>query len=150
MAGGGGITLAGVTLYSRITVCVCVCVCLCLCVCVDRFLCPWDFPGKNTGVGCPFLLQGIFQPRDQTRISCVSYIGKWILYYCANWESQIDRLDFFLEVFPIHLVTFFFFLPLLAFLSLKMSSDRPTSLQNVSMFQNDSSTTDFYLYLPQF
>ena len=21
----------------------------------------WDFPGKNTGVGCPFLLQGIFQ-----------------------------------------------------------------------------------------
>ena len=24
------------------------------------FLCPWDFPGKNTGVGCHFLLQGIF------------------------------------------------------------------------------------------
>ena len=22
-------------------------------------LCPWDFPGKNTGVGCHFLLQGI-------------------------------------------------------------------------------------------
>ena len=21
---------------------------------------PWDFPGKNTGVGCHFLLQGIF------------------------------------------------------------------------------------------
>ena len=25
-----------------------------------RLLCPWDFPGKNTGVGCLFLLQGIF------------------------------------------------------------------------------------------
>ena len=25
-----------------------------------RFLCPWDFPDKNTGVGCHFLLQGIF------------------------------------------------------------------------------------------
>ena len=25
-----------------------------------RFLCPWDSPGKNTGVGCRFLLQGIF------------------------------------------------------------------------------------------
>ena len=25
-----------------------------------RFLCPWDFSGKNTGVGCHFLLQGIF------------------------------------------------------------------------------------------
>ena len=22
--------------------------------------CPWDFPGKNTGVGCHFLLQGFF------------------------------------------------------------------------------------------
>ena len=26
----------------------------------DRFFCPWDFPGKNTGVGCHFLLQGVF------------------------------------------------------------------------------------------
>ena len=25
-----------------------------------RFLCPWGFPGKNTGLGCYFLLQGIF------------------------------------------------------------------------------------------
>ena len=26
-----------------------------------RLLCPWDSPDKNTRVGCPFLLQGIFQ-----------------------------------------------------------------------------------------
>ena len=25
-----------------------------------RLLCSWDFPGRNTGVGCHFLLQGIF------------------------------------------------------------------------------------------
>ena len=25
---------------------------------------PWDFPGKNTGVGCHFLGQGISQPRS--------------------------------------------------------------------------------------
>ena len=25
-----------------------------------RLLCPWDFPGKNFGVGYHFLLQGIF------------------------------------------------------------------------------------------
>ena len=25
-----------------------------------RLLCPWDYPGKNTGVVCHFLLQGIF------------------------------------------------------------------------------------------
>ena len=28
-----------------------------------RFLCPWDCPGKTTGVGCRFLLQGIFLTR---------------------------------------------------------------------------------------
>ena len=27
---------------------------------VNRLLCQWNFPGKNTGVGCHFLLQGIF------------------------------------------------------------------------------------------
>ena len=26
----------------------------------SRLLCPWDSPGKNTGVGCHFLFQGIF------------------------------------------------------------------------------------------
>ena len=25
-----------------------------------RLVCPWDFPVKNTGTGCHFLLQGIF------------------------------------------------------------------------------------------
>ena len=25
-----------------------------------RLLCPWDFPGKDTGVGCHFFAQGIF------------------------------------------------------------------------------------------
>jgi len=27
---------------------------------LSRLLCPWDSPSKNTGVGCHFLLQGIF------------------------------------------------------------------------------------------
>ena len=25
--------------------------------------------------------------RDQTHVSCISCIGKWILYYCATWEA---------------------------------------------------------------
>ena len=29
-----------------------------------RLLCLWDFPGKNTGVGCHFLLQGIFLTQE--------------------------------------------------------------------------------------
>ena len=28
-----------------------------------RLLCPWDFPGRNTGVRCHFLLQAIFLTR---------------------------------------------------------------------------------------
>ena len=38
--------------------------CLTLCeapwTVAPRLLCPWDSPGRNTGVGCHFLLQGIF------------------------------------------------------------------------------------------
>ena len=38
--------------------------CLTLCDPMDcsptRLLCPWDSPGRNTGVGCHALLQGIF------------------------------------------------------------------------------------------
>ena len=30
----------------------------------SRLLCPWDFPGKDTGVGCHFLLQGIFPTQE--------------------------------------------------------------------------------------
>ena len=29
-----------------------------------RLLCPWDCPGKNTGEGCHFLLQGIFPGQE--------------------------------------------------------------------------------------
>ena len=29
-----------------------------------RLLCPWDSPGKNIGVGCRFLLQGIFPTQE--------------------------------------------------------------------------------------
>ena len=34
-----------------------------------RLLCPWDFPGRNTGVGCPALLQGILPTQGLNRVS---------------------------------------------------------------------------------
>ena len=37
-----------------------------------RLLCPWDFPGKNTGVGCHFLFWGSSWPRGRTCISCIA------------------------------------------------------------------------------
>ena len=39
---------------------------------------PWDYPGKNTGVGCCSSFLGSSQPMDQTY---VSYIGRWILHH---------------------------------------------------------------------
>ena len=45
---------------------------LCLTLChpnglePSRLLCQWNFPGRNTGVGCHFLLQGSSQHRDQS------------------------------------------------------------------------------------
>ena len=44
-----------------------------------RLLCPWDFPGNNTGVGCHFLLQRIFLIQGSKRVNC---IGRWFLYLC--------------------------------------------------------------------
>ena len=41
-------------------------------VCPARRLCPWDFPGKNIGVGCH---RGSPRPRDRTSIACIS---RWI------------------------------------------------------------------------
>ena len=82
----------GHNLYSKIyKFTVCVCVSVCLCVCVQslshvqifmayelqpiRFLCPWNFPGRNTGVGCHFLPQGIFS--TQRWNPHLSHLGYW-------------------------------------------------------------------------
>ena len=39
---------------------------------LGRLLCPWDFPGKNTGVGCHSLLWGSSLHKDQTQISRIA------------------------------------------------------------------------------
>ena len=52
-----------------------------------RLLCLWDSPGKNTGVGCHALLQGISLPRDWTQ---VSHIAGEDFTGGASREAQID------------------------------------------------------------
>ena len=53
-----------------------------------RLFCPWDFPGKNTGVGFAISYSGgSLGPRDQTLVSWVSCIGRRILHHCAIWEA---------------------------------------------------------------
>ena len=43
----------------------------------SRFFCPWNFPGKNTGVGCYFLPQGIFltQGSNLCPLCCLPWQG---------------------------------------------------------------------------
>ena len=50
-------------------------------------LCPWDFPGKNTRVGCHFLLQESSRSRDQTcisRLSCI--VDKFFIAEPPFWK----------------------------------------------------------------
>ena len=47
-----------------------------------RFLCPWNFPGKNTGVGSHSLLQGILPTQWSNRIT-----RGWILYHLSHQGS---------------------------------------------------------------
>ena len=49
-----------------------------------RLLYPQDFPGKNTRVGCHFLLQGIFLTQG-SNLSSMHF--RWILYHCTSWEA---------------------------------------------------------------
>jgi len=53
-----------------------------------RLLHPWDFPGKSTGVGCHFLLQGIFltQGSNPGLPDC-----RQMFYHLSHQGSHIPR-----------------------------------------------------------
>ena len=55
-----------------------------------KLLYPWDFPGKNTEVGCRFLLQVIF-PAHGSNL-CLLCLRYWqgILYPCTTWKALRD------------------------------------------------------------
>ena len=54
-----------------------------------RLFCPWNCPGKNTCVGCHWLLQGIVPTQGSN--SCLLRLLQWqadSFYHCANWGAQ--------------------------------------------------------------
>ena len=60
-----------------------------------RLLCPWDSPSKNTGVGCHFLLQGIFLTQGSN--PHLLHLLPWqILYHCVNQEP-LRHIKFFIS-----------------------------------------------------
>ena len=50
--------------------------------------CPWNFPGKNTGMGCHLLLRVIFL--NQGSNLHLLHLLNWQadFYHCATWEAQ--------------------------------------------------------------
>ena len=54
-----------------------------------RFFCPWNSPGKNTGVGCHSLLQGIFPTRglNPHLLRC-----RQILYHLSHQGSSKTKI----------------------------------------------------------
>ena len=64
--------------------------CLTLCNLMDcsllRLLCPWNFPGKNTGVGSHFILQEIF-PTQKLNPVLLNY--RQILYHSSPQGSLV-------------------------------------------------------------
>ena len=62
-----------------------------------RLLRPWDFQGKNTGVGCHFLLQGIF-PSQGLNLWLLGLLHRRrILYHWVNEEAHIQLLTDYSE-----------------------------------------------------
>ena len=55
-------------------------------------LCPWDFPGKNTEVGCCILLQVIFWTQGSNqRLLCLLRCRQ-ILYLLSHWGRPECRI----------------------------------------------------------
>ena len=59
-----------------------------------RLLCPWDSPGKSTGVGCHSPLQGIFltQRLNSGLLHC-----RQILYHLSHQGSPITFIDWYIS-----------------------------------------------------
>ena len=82
-----------------------------------RLFCPCDFPGKNTGVGCRFLLEGIFLtqqsnlhlPHWQVDSLPLSHLGspsKHIYSYTLNPITLLFTLEYkFLGIYKNVLVS---------------------------------------------
>ena len=54
-----------------------------------------DSPGKNTGVSCPALLQGVFPIQGSNLISYVSYIGRLTLYHSVQSVQSLSHVQLF-------------------------------------------------------
>ena len=66
--------------------------------CTARLLCPRDFPGKNTGVGCLFLLQRIF-PTQGTYHLKICYVPGSELDFLNSFKRKYLNYSYFVQSF---------------------------------------------------
>ena len=81
---------------------------------------PWDSPGKNTGVGCHFLLQCIkVKSESEVAQSCLTLVTPWTTAHQASPSMGFSRQEYWsgvplpspssaLELFNYHAIIFFF------------------------------------------
>ena len=62
-----------------------------------RLLCPWDFPGKNTGVGCHLLLQEIFPTQGLNPSLLPWQVDSLPLSHLGSLKIQDTRLKMDVE-----------------------------------------------------
>ena len=65
-----------------------------------RLLCPWNSPGKNTGVGCHFLLQRSSRSRDWTLVSSTAgrFFTIWTTSEAPWWITYLRILQNFFKI----------------------------------------------------
>ena len=59
---------------------------------------PWKSLGKNTGVGCHALLQGIFWTQGLNSSSTSPALVGWFFYHWATWEAPCWRWSWFIHI----------------------------------------------------
>ena len=66
-------------------------------LCSTRLPCSWDSPGKNTGVGCCALLQGIFLIQERNRMSLVPpALARGFFTTSITWQAlTVQQVIFF-------------------------------------------------------
>ena len=91
--------------HMRLFQCVCVCVCVHARVLSHVWLCNpvnCSLSGSSVrGILQARILEwmaisfskGSSRPRNQIHVSCVSWIGRWILYHWATWDSNVAKFS---------------------------------------------------------
>ena len=92
--------------------------CLTLCDPMDYSplvsFCPWGSPGKNTGVGCHVLFQGIFPTQEvnphllhwRQILYALNHLGSpFLSYYQANYEFHWFYLEITFWLCPVHYIS---------------------------------------------